>query len=81
MQTKKQFDLAYELKSHCKSINEFFSRLEDCLQSRQKDQRNIFPTFGNEFLPPSRNITLKGLTIICPSKHKDICDYNTICLM
>ena len=78
---KKPFGLAYGFKSPCKSFNERFSELEDFLQYKQKNQRNIFPPFGNGLLPPSRNITLKVLHIIYPLKQKDICDYNPRCLM
>ena len=56
-------------------------KLEDCLQSRPNNERNRFPQFGNEFLPPLRNITSKGRPIIYPLKQKDLCDYNPICLM
>ena len=41
----------------------------------------IFPPFGNEFLPPSKNIILKSHPILYPLKQRDICDYNTRCLM
>ena len=34
VQTKKKIRIPYGCKSHCKSINERFSKLEDCLQSR-----------------------------------------------
>ena len=49
--------------------------------SLEKKHNDIFPPFGNEFLSPSKNIILKGHPIIYPLKQKDICDYNTRCLM
>ena len=41
----------------------------------------IFPPLGNEFLSPSKNIILKGHSIIYPLKQEKICDYNTRCFM
>ena len=79
--TKKPFGLAYGFKSHCTFINECFSKLEDCLQSRQNNQGNIFPPFGNAYLPPSISITLKDCPILYPSKQKYLRDYNCIYLM
>ena len=78
---KKSFGYAYGFKFNCTSNNERLSKLEDCFQSRPNNERNIFPPFGNEFLPPSRNITLKGRPIIYPSRHKDLYNYNLRCLM
>ena len=78
---KTSFDIEYGFKSQCTSINERLFKLGDCLQSIQSNQRNIFPPFGNEFLPPSRNISLKGCPIIYPLKQKDLCDYNPRCLI
>ena len=40
-----------------------------------------FPPFGNEFLPSSTNIILKGNRIFYLSKQNDICDYNPRCLI
>ena len=77
---KKPFELVYGFKSHLTSINERFSKLEKFLQSRQKIQRNIFPQFINEFLPQSKN-SLTGSPIIYPLKQKDLCDYNTRCII
>ena len=37
--------------------------------------------FQSEFLPPSKNITLKKDHIIYPMKDKDLCDYDTRCIM
>ena len=56
VQMNKSFGFAYGFKSHRTSINKRFSKLEYCLQSRPSNQRNIFPQFGNKFLP---------LSIIC----------------
>ena len=81
VQTKKPFELEYGFKSHCTSINERLSKLEYCLQYRPKVQRNIFPPFGNEFLPLSKTISLAGFPIIYPLKRKYLCDYDPICLM
>ena len=81
MQLKKQFDFAYGFKSHFTAINERLPKLEDCLQSRQRIQRNIFPPFGNESLPPSKTISLTGCPIIYPLKKKDLCNYDHICLV
>ena len=78
---KKPFGHAYGFKSHCTSINELFSKFEYCLQSRNNIQRNIFQPFGNEFLPPSKNISLTGRSILYPLKHADLFDYDTRCLM
>ena len=78
---KNPFWLAYGFKLHHKYINERLSKLVYCLQSRPNNQIKIFSPFGNEFLPPSRNITFKCFPIIYPLKHKYLCDYNTRCLM
>ena len=64
VQTKRPFGIVYGFRSHCTSIDECFFKLEDCIKSIQNNQRNIFPPFDNEFLPPSTNITLKGHPII-----------------
>ena len=77
---KKPFELAYGFKSHCTSITERLSKLEDCLWYRRKKQRNIFPPFVNELLPPLINISLKGLPILYPLKQNYLCDYNRRCL-
>ena len=81
VQTNKPFELAYGFKSHCTYINERFSKLEGCLQSRPKIMRKKFPPFGNEFLPPSKTISLTGCPIIYPLKHKYLCDYYPRCIM
>ena len=71
MPMKKQHDFLYEFKSQCTSINERLSKLEVCLHSRRKNKSKTFPPLGNEFLPPSKNITLKNDHIIYPTKQKD----------
>ena len=40
-----------------------------------------FPPLGNEFLPPSKNITLTNYHIMYPMKKKDLNDYGPICIM
>ena len=47
----------------------------------EKIQKMIFPPFGNELLPRSKNIILKDHPIIYPSKLKDICEHIFRCLM
>ena len=81
VQINKSFGFAYGFKSHFTSINERFYKLEDCLQSRPNNQINIFPPFGNEFLPLSINTALEGRPILHTLKHKDFCYYDSICLM
>ena len=78
---KKPFGVAYGFKSHCIYMNECWLKLQRYLQSRQKNQKNIFPSFGNELLSPSKYIILKGHPIIYPFKQKYICDYNPRFLM
>ena len=78
---KKPFELEYGFNSHYESINGRFSKLKGCLQSRPKIQRKTFPPFGNELLPPPKNISLTGFPILYPLKHKDILYYYPICLM
>ena len=78
---KKPHDFMYMFKSQCKSINERFSKLEGCLNSKRKNKMKTFPPFGNEFLPPSKNISLTDCHIMYPMKQKDICDYDPICIM
>ena len=39
----------YGFKAHYISINELFSKLRGCLQSRRKNQKMTFPPFGNAF--------------------------------
>ena len=81
VQMKKPFELVYGFKPHYTSINERLSKLEDFLQYRPKIQKKIFTPFGNEFLPPSKNIYLTGCPIIYTMKHKEICNYDPIYLM
>ena len=80
MPMKKQHDILYGFKSQCTSINERFSKLEGCLNSRQNKSKT-FPPLENEFLPPSKNITLKKDHIIYLIKNKDPCDYDPRCIM
>ena len=56
----KLFDFSDGFKSNCISINELFYKLEGFLHSRPESKINIFPPFGNELLPPSKNIPLKN---------------------
>ena len=65
-QTKKTFEIAYRFKAHCTSINGRFSKSEGCLQSRTNIKKNTLPQFGNEFLPPSKTISLTCYPIIYP---------------
>ena len=46
-----------------------------------QNEKWIFPPFGDDFLPSSENIILKGHQILYLLKQNDICDYNTIYLM
>ena len=81
MQIKKPFEFVYGFKSHCTSINECFYKLEGCLQLRPNIKRKTFPPFGNEFLPPSKTISLTCWPIIYPLKQKDLCDYYPSCII
>ena len=81
MPMKKPHDFLYGFKSQCKSINERLSKLEGFIHSRQKNKLKTFPPLGNEFLPPSKHITLKNDHIIYPMKQKDLCDYDPRCIM
>ena len=67
-------------KSQCTFINERFSKLEGYLCSR-KNKSKRFPPLQNEFLPPSKNITLKKDHIIYPMKNKYLCYYDPRCIM
>ena len=78
---KKTHDFMYGLKSQCSSIKEIFSKLGGCLHSRPKNKLKTFPPFRNEFLPPSKNITLKDYHMMYPMKQKYLCDYDHICIM
>ena len=40
-----------------------------------------FPPFDNEFLPPSKNITLTDYYIMYPMKQRDICNYYPRCII
>ena len=78
---KKRHDFMYRFKSQCTSINERLSMLEVCLHSRRKNKSNTFPPLGNEFLPPSKNITLKNYHNMYPMKQKDLFDYDPRCII
>ena len=78
---KKPHDFMYGFTYQCTSINELFSKLEGCFHSRRKNKSKTFTPLGNEFLPPSKNITLKNDHIIYPTKQKDLCDYDLRCTM
>ena len=78
---KKPFEFTYGFKSNCTSINERFSKLEGCPHSILKNKINTSPPFGNEFLPPPKNISLTYCPIMYPSKQKYICNYYPICIM
>ena len=75
MPMKKQNDIQYVFKPQCTYINELFSKMEGCLNSRQNKSKT-FPPLENEFLPPSKNITLKRNHFIYPMKNKDLCEYD-----
>ena len=62
-------------------MNERFSKLQGCLQSRRVKKKMMFPPFGNEILSPSINIILKFHPIIYLLKQKEIVDYNPKCFM
>ena len=75
-QINKPLGVGYGFKLQRFSINERFSKLQGCRQSRPPNQKLIFPPFGNGFLPSSKNIILKDHPI-----QNDICYYNHRCLM
>ena len=77
---KEPHDFMYGLKSQCTYINVRFSKLEGCLHSIRKNKSKTFPPLGNEFLPQSKNITLKNYHIMYPMKQKDLCDYDPRCI-
>ena len=64
----------------CISINDRISKLEVYLHSRNNKSKT-FPPLQNEFLPPSKKITLKSNNFIFPMKNKDLCDYDPRCIM
>ena len=78
---KKPFEFTYGFKSHCTYINESLSDLEFFLNSNPKNKRKTFLPFGNEFLPPSKTISLTVFPILYPLKHKYLCDYYPRCIM
>ena len=71
----------YGFKSQYASINEQLSKLEGCLHLIRKNKSKKFPPIGNEFLPPSKNITLTDYHIMYPMKQKYLYDYDPICIM
>ena len=79
LQMKKN-DIQSVFKFQFTYINERFSMLEGCLNSSQNKSKT-FPPLENEFLSPSKNITLKKDHIIYPMKNKYLCDYNPRCIM
>ena len=70
---KKQNCIQSGFTSQCTSINERIYKLEVYLHSR-KNKSKTFPPLQNEYLPPSKNITLKRNHFIFPMKNKDICE-------
>ena len=78
---KEPHDFLYGFKSQCPSINEPFSKLEGCLNSRQNNKSRKFPPLGNELLPPSKNITMKNYHVMYLMKQKDLCFYYLRCIM
>ena len=80
MAMKKQNRIQYGFKSQCTSINERIPKLENYIHSR-KTKSKIFLPLNNDFLPPSKKITLKSNNFIFPMKNKDICDYDPRCIM
>ena len=51
------------------------------LHSILKNKLKIFTPLGNEFLPPSKNITLTNYHIMCPMKQKDLFYYDPRCIV
>ena len=64
---KKQNCIHSGFNYQCTSINERISKLE--VHSR-KNKSKTFPPLQNEFLPPSKNITLKRNHFIYPMKKR-----------
>ena len=81
VQTNYPCEFMSGFKSHCTSINERFSKLGGFVHSRPKIKRNTFPPFSNEFLPPSKTISLTVFPIPFPLKQKHLCNYDTRCIM
>ena len=77
---KKQNRIRSGFKSQCTSINEQISKLEVYLHSRKNKSKTCSP-LQNDFLPPTKTITLKSNHFIFPMKNKDICDYDHRCIM
>ena len=80
MPMKKRNRIQSGFKSQCTSINERISKLEVYLHSRKNKSKKFSP-LQNDFLPPSKKITLKRNNFIFPMKNKDICDYDPRCIM
>ena len=78
---EKQHNILYGFKSQYTSINWRLSKFEGCLNSRRENESKAFPQLTNEFLPPSKNISLKKDHTIYPMNQKDLCDYDPICIM
>ena len=62
-------------------MNELIYKLKGYLYPRPNNKINTFPPFGNEFLPPSKNISFTVCPIIYPLKNNDIYDYDPKCIM
>ena len=80
MPMKKQNLIQSGFKSQCTSINERISKLEVYLHSR-KNKSKTFSPLPNDFLSPSKKITLKSNDFIFPMKNGDIWDYDPRCIM
>ena len=78
---KKHYYFLYGFKYHCTFINEQYYKLEGCIYSIRKNKMKTFPPFDNEFLPPSKNITLTDYYIMYPMKQRDICNYYPRCII
>ena len=50
--------------------------MEGCHHLTSKKKSKTFPQFGNELVPPSKNISVTNLPIMYPLKQKDLCDYD-----
>ena len=71
----------YGFKYQCTSIHERLPKLEGCINSRRKNKSKTFTPLGNEFLSPSKKIIMTNYHIMYPMRDKDICDYDTRCIM
>ena len=77
---KKQNRIQLVFKSQHTYINERLYKLDIRLHSRRIKSKTFSP-LQNNFLPPSKKITLKSNHFIFPMKNKDICDYDPRCIM